>query len=140
MVMHSCTYGVYFFMANRNQSTPWLSEEKIGLSNLVWLKFTYWPNGAGLFVIYYLVYMRRSFKIAACYLFGLLCEQFFIGADYAGSYEGLPLLEAKYRFLSTELIFLANGGGNRVIHFSVAMAIIHLSVVSLKAVRDRYAN
>jgi hypothetical protein len=139
ILLHVFTYGTYFFIANQDPVTPWLDEKKIGVTNLVWFNSTYWPNLAGLFVIYHLFYKRRCSKLALCYLFALLAEQFFIGADYMGSYDGLPLAKASFGLFSTKLNFLGVSGGNAINHFSIWVALIHFMTVVFKMLWSKHA-
>jgi hypothetical protein len=132
IVLHIISYGTFFLIANQNSFSPWLHEKKIGISNLVWFNSTFWPNWAGLFVIYELLYRRRCYSLSFCYLIALFLENFFIGADYMGSYDGLPLANVSFSFFSRKLSFLGASGGNAVNHFSIWLALIHFIAIILK--------
>lgn len=131
LVLHIFTYGIYFFIANEKTPVLWLDERRIELINLIWFYSTWWPNWAGLFVIYGYFSKKISFRLGSCYLFGLYVEQFFIGADYMGSYESFPLTVVNYKVFITHLNF-SDIGNHHIVHFTMLLACFHIIIVFIK--------
>lgn len=131
LLLHVLTYGTYFFIANEKAPILWLDERRFELVNLVWFYGTWWPNWVGIFVFGSYLWKKVSLRLALCYLFGLYVEQFFIGADYMGSYEEFPLTVASYRVFETHLHF-TEVGEHRVIHLTVLFSIFHIIIIFLK--------
>ncbi len=127
---------MYFGLANQSVPLLWLDEKRIEVSNLVWFYEINMPNVAALFVLYFLFMRERKFLLGVVYLVGLYWEQFFIGADYMGSYEGVPLTIASYNIFTTELNF-SDIGNHKILHFTVLFALFQLTLILIRKIFEK---
>lgn len=137
-ILHILTYSTYFALENSFSSGAWFRDDRYGLTNLLFFWSVYLPNFAGLFTAYYFIYKKRYFKTAFIYFFSMYCEQFLIGADYMGSFDGYSLASADYQILLTDLTMSEMDNGNNVIHFSLFTALTHLGLISISSAWRKY--
>jgi hypothetical protein len=138
LILHVLSYATYFFLENTFSSGPWFTDERSDIINLLFFRSVNLPNFAGLFIVYFLIYKKRYFKTAFIYFFSIYCEQFLIGADYLGSFDGYSLANADYQLFLTDVTISGMDNGNNVIHFSLFTALAHLGLIAISSAWRKY--